>query len=226
MKTQPFENITISPPGGIQVTSSVIWLHGLGADGHDFVPIVEELRLPQDLGVRFIFPHAPVRPVTLNGGLEMPAWFDIHDLDFNGRRSDEEGLEKAYQQLVAMIEGEMGLGIAGDRIILAGFSQGGALALYTGLHYPGKLGGVIALSTYFPATHLSQLSHLPPEKMQLPIFMAHGTADSIVPFKQGEMTQQQLSRLGFSMDWHVYPMAHSVCAQEIVDIARWLQNAL
>jgi phospholipase/carboxylesterase len=225
MKTQTFENIVVSPPAHIQPKSSIIWLHGLGADGHDFVPIVKELQLPEALGVRFVFPHAPVRPVTLKGGAQMPAWFDICDLRFEGHNPDEEGLAKAHQKLTTLIEQETALGIPSDKIILAGFSQGGALALYSGLHYQGKLGGVIALSTYFPTAKVN-LALLTPSRNTLPIFMAHGTFDPVVPLRHGKKSREQLSELGLSIDWRTYAMMHTVCAKEVRDISVWLREII
>jgi phospholipase/carboxylesterase len=224
MKTQTLEKITIATPDHVKPKASVIWLHGLGADGHDFAPIVPELNLPEELGIRFIFPHAPIRPVTLNAGMEMPAWFDIHGLGLE-HKHDEEGLAVAHQQLIELIEAERKLGIPADKIILAGFSQGGALALYTGMTYHEKLGGIMALSTYLPVTELDQLS-ISPEQTHTPIFMAHGLADPVVELELGEISKGQIAKLGFSVDWRTYHMAHSVCMQEIEDISAWLAEVL
>ena len=197
---------------------SVIWLHGLGADGHDFEPIVPELRLPEELGLRFVFPHAPVRPVTLNGGMAMRAWFDILSLDRNGL-ADEKGIRASAALLDQLVAHEQERGIAADQIIVAGFSQGGAIALHAGLRSAEKLAGVMALSTYLP---LSGAFEDEVTASDIPIFMAHGALDPILPMTLGRESADNLIAHGFEIEWHDYPMAHSVCAEEINDIRSWL----
>ncbi|MGH8561229.1 MAG: alpha/beta hydrolase, partial [Nevskiales bacterium] len=203
-------------------TASVIWLHGLGADGNDFVPIVPELRLPESLAVRFIFPHAPVRPVTLNGGMRMRAWYDILGLDRTARE-DETGIRESQAQIEALIGRENTRGIPSERIVLAGFSQGGAITLQTGLRYPEKLAGLMVLSGYLTlrdrlATEASAANR------STPIFMAHGEFDYMLPMQLGSFSRDQLQQLGYSVDWHCYPMEHQVCAEEIREVAAWLKT--
>lgn len=210
---------------GKQATTAVTWLHGLGADGNDFAAIVPELGLGSAANVRFIFPHAPLRPITINGGMVMRGWYDITSLDFNNRAEDAVGVQESSVQLQQLIDQEKARGIASDRIILAGFSQGGAVALYTATRLEEKLAGVMALSTYLPCAH-----GLPKEKqvanLTTPILMVHGTQDPIVPYLLGEESQRVLVREGFNVDWHTYPMQHSVCAEEIDLMASWLQHRL
>lgn len=216
------------PPLEIEVgprpTASVVWLHGLGADGHDFEPIVPELALPPNLSVRFIFPHAPYRPVTINSGYVMRAWYDITEIAIDADQ-DAVGIRDSEARLHALIAREQNRGIAPERIVLAGFSQGGAMALHTGLRYPQPLAGVLALSTYLP---LHDLIHdeLHRGNLGVPIFMAHGTADDVVPFALGEASYHLLKALGARIEWHSYPMHHAVTPQEIADIGRWLQAVL
>lgn len=197
---------------------SIIWLHGLGADGHDFEPIVPELRLPPELGLRFVFPHAPVRPVTLNGGMAMRAWFDIVSLDRNGP-ADEAGILASIAELERLIVREQERGIAADRIVIAGFSQGGAIALHTALRTTARLAGVMGLSAYLPsgATLKEEM-----RASDLPAFMAHGVLDPVLPLALGREAADVLVANGFDVEWHDYPMAHSVCAAEINDIRGWL----
>ena len=195
---------------------SVIWLHGLGADGHDFEPIVAELRLPATANLRFIFPHAPVRPVTINGGMSMRAWYDILTLDRDGR-SDEAGIRASAAILDGLIARELERGIAANMIVVAGFSQGGAIALYAGLRSNYKLAGIMALSTYLPLVDASDNAHT-----DVPIFMAHGSLDPVLPMALGRDSAELLIGNGCQVEWHEYPMAHSVCMQEISDIRRWL----
>jgi phospholipase/carboxylesterase len=199
-------------------TLSVLWLHGLGADGHDFEPIVPELKLR--MPVRFVFPHAPVRPVTINGGVAMRAWYDI--LGFHRHaREDDAGIRASGAAVTALIDREVERGIATDRIVLAGFSQGGAIALYTALREPRPLGGVLALSTYLPlATALA--AERSAANARLPIFMAHGTSDNVLPLSLAEASREALEALDYSVAWHVYPMAHSVCIEEVRAIGDWL----
>ena len=195
---------------------SVIWLHGLGADGHDFEPIVPELRLPEDLPLRFVFPHAPMRPVTINGGMKMRAWFDILSLDRDGL-ADEAGVRESTATLEVLIQREIERGIDASNIVIAGFSQGGAIAMQAALRSKQKLAGLMALSTYLPLA-----SELGDEVVKLPIFMAHGTFDPVLPIALGRESADLLLAKGLDVEWHDYPMAHAVCAEEIDDIRRWL----
>lgn len=211
----PFE--TIHPKSPAQF--AVIWLHGLGADGHDFVPIVPELQLA-DLPIRFIFPHAPTRPVTLNRGMHMPAWFDIHEIA-PASKWDEAGIEQAYQEMSMLIEDQHQQGIAYSNIILVGFSQGGMLALYAALRFPHLLAGVMGLSTFLPM--IPALKDCMLVARELPIFLAHGTQDVIVPIEAGEMTHELLASYSNKIEWHTYTMAHQVCPQEVRDIRAWLK---
>jgi phospholipase/carboxylesterase len=208
----------------IPPTAAVIWLHGLGADGFDFVPIVSELRLPESLPVRFIFPHATPRPVTINNGFVMRAWYDIKGFGPE-RPEDEAGIRESEGVVRQYMEQQIAQGIAADRIILAGFSQGGAIALQTGLRYPQRLAGIMALSTYLPlrATVAQEASQA---NRDVPILMCHGTYDPVVVPQMGEMSRDILRGLGYSIEWHSYPMEHSVCMDEIADISRWLQARL
>ena len=202
--------------------AAVIWLHGLGADGSDFVPIVPELRLPASLPIRFIFPHAPVQPVTCNGGYVMRSWYDIFSLE-DFEREDKTGLIASQQKLEALIENEIQRGIPAKRIVIMGFSQGGAVALFTGLRYGQRLAGIGALSTYLPLRQTAAseyCAHRPP------ILMAHGIHDPVVLYRYGQSSCKQLHNLGFQVSWKSYPMEHSVCADEIDDISAWLQQCL
>lgn len=200
-------------------TASVIWLHGLGADGHDFEPIVPELDLG-DAPLRFIFPHAPQRPVTINMGMQMRAWYDITAPDL-GQGQDEAGTRESEQLLQQWIEHEVASGIPAERIILAGFSQGGAIALHTGLRYPQRLGGIMALSTYLPlADTVADEKHA--ANADVPIFMAHGTEDPVIPHDFAEQSRDKLVELGHNVEWHSYPMPHSVCMEEVQAIGQWL----
>lgn len=204
--------------------ASVIWLHGLGADGNDFVPIVPELKLPSTLAVRFVFPHAPVRRVTINNGMAMRAWYDIAAADLNNR-ADIGGVQQSRTQLEALIAREKARGVAGSRIVLAGFSQGGVIALYTGLRHPERLAGIAALSTY-----LVLAERLPQDgagaNRDVRIFMAHGSADPVVRFEWGDASRRALEAAGYRVDWHTYRMEHSVCLEEIGDLAAWLARVL
>ncbi len=202
-------------------TGSVIWLHGLGADGHDFEPIVPELRLDALLPLRFVFPHAPVRPVTINGGIAMRAWFDIVSLEQRGP-IDENGLRESTALLEALIERERSRGVAAERIVVAGFSQGGTIALRLALQSRASVAGIMALSTYLPHSEASALEHSDAPYRDLPIFMAHGQFDPVLPISLGRSSRELFESLGFQIEWHEYPMAHAVCPQEIGDIRRWL----
>jgi phospholipase/carboxylesterase len=206
-----------------QASASVIWLHGLGADGHDFEPIVPELGLG-DAAVRFIFPHAPERPVTVNMGYVMRAWYDITAADLS-QGQDEAGTRESEQLLQAWIEHEMEKGIPAQRIILAGFSQGGAIVLHTGLRYPQRLGGIMALSSYLPlADTVADEKHA--ANAEVPIFMAHGNEDPVIPLAFAEQSRDQLTALGHQVEWHEYSMPHSVCMEEVKAIGEWLGRLL
>ena len=204
---------------GANPQASVIWLHGLGADGHDFEPIVPVLEL--DRPVRFVFPHAPVRPVTINQGMRMRAWYDI--LQFGPGPEDEAGVRASQQLVEAMIAGEKERGIR--QIVLAGFSQGGAIVLQTALRHSERLAGVLALSTYLPL-HRTLEAERSAENREAPIFMAHGQYDDIIPIQRAEQSRQLLERLGYKVQWRSYPMPHSVCPEEIADISAFLRQIL
>src|SRR5262245_1890101 len=205
-------------------SASVIWMHGLGADGHDFVPIVPELHLPAIPAVRFVFPHAPVQPVTINGGMRMRAWYDIVPQGGDGR-AVETGVRLSQKRIDALVERERQRGMAPARIVLAGFSQGGAVALHTGLRYPERLAGIMALSTSLPlAEHLS--AEVSPVNREVPIFMAHGLQDDLIPVSRGRSSRDVLAKLAYRVVWHEYAMGHSVCPEEIGDIAAWLREVL
>jgi phospholipase/carboxylesterase len=202
---------------------ALIWMHGLGADGNDFVPIVDELDLP-DVPIRFVFPHAPLQPVTINGGYVMRAWYDIGYQDL-ALKEDEKGVRESQHAVERLIEREIARGIAARHIVLAGFSQGGAIALQTGLRYSARLAGVLALSAYLPLP-----DRLEPERhasnRDVPIFMAHGTEDPIVPLKLAVASCTRLITMGYPVQWHEYQMPHSVCHEEIRDIGAWLRQTL
>ena len=208
-------------------TAAVIWMHGLGADGNDFVPIVKELDLAGAPGIRFVFPHAPTRPVTINNGYLMRAWYDISfgDLEGNTRKADEKGVRESQAQIGQLIARENGRGITTGKIVLAGFSQGGAVALQTGLRYPEQLAGVMALSTYLPLAE-SFAQEAAPANATTSVFMAHGIQDPVVPYAMGGASRARLLQAGYAVDWHEYPMPHSVCLEEITDIGRWLGKVL
>lgn len=203
--------------------ASVIWLHGLGADGHDFEPVVPELNLPDDLGVRFIFPNAPVRPVTINAGMAMRAWYDIKTPNLR-EQEDVESIAQSDALIIQYINAEMEKGIPANKIILAGFSQGGAITLHTGLRFPEKLAGLLALSTYLPLP--SQLEKEATEYKDIPVMMAHGIADPVIPIDQGKASSQTLKDLGYDVDWNEYTMQHAVCLEEINAIGKWIVKVL
>lgn len=200
---------------------TIIWLHGLGADGNDFVPIVPELQLPSSMAVRFIFPHAPTMPITINNGHEMRAWYDIASLDIDRNNVDYIGIAKSNAFINDMIEQEVARGIPTENIILAGFSQGAVIALTTGLLYHKKLGGILALSGYLPPEALIKANAA---NKKTPIFLAHGSDDPVLPFALGMAAHAGLSEAGHDVDWHSYPIPHSVCAPEIHDMSRWIQK--
>lgn len=210
---------------GANPVGSVIWLHGLGADGHDFEAIVPELRLPESMPLRFVFPHAPVRPVTVNGGMAMRAWYDIVSLDRDGP-ADESGIRESSDLLDALILGEQDRGVASEKIVLAGFSQGGAIVLHNALRTSLKLAGLLALSTYLPlrSTIKAEVINTPGAgDRTLPVFMAHGTFDPMIVYQAGRGSADVLEEMGYAIEWHEYPMAHAVCPQEIDDISNWLK---
>lgn len=215
---------TVEVETGSAPTASVIWLHGLGADGHDFEPIVPELRLPADLPLRFVFPHAPIRPVTLNGGYPMRAWFDIVKIGLHQPR-DVAGMEASRQAIETLLARERERGIPASRTVLAGFSQGGAVALYAGLQHGSRLAGIMALSTYLPVGEGFDVS-IAPVNAHLPVFYGHGTQDPVVPIQLGEYTRNWLTQQGCLLNWHTYPMPHSVSAEEIIHIGAWLKSVL
>jgi len=204
--------------------ASVVWLHGLGADGHDFVPIVPELGLPDELGVRFVFPHAPSIPVALNNGFVMPAWYDIRSPEL-GQQQDEPGMRRSIAAVEALLAREKSRGIPSARTVLAGFSQGGAIALAAGLRQREPLAGILALSTYL-VLGSSLEAEVGPRARAVPILQAHGRHDPMVRFERGEAASAQLRALGCSVDFRAYPMQHEVCMQEIRDIGRWLAQVL
>lgn len=205
-------------------TASVVWMHGLGADGHDFEPIVPELRLPARRAIRFVFPHAPLRPVTINQGHVMRAWYDIRALA-GVRREDEAGVRQSARQIEALLERERQRGVAPGRLVLAGFSQGGAMALHVGLRYPERLAGVMALSCYLPLAD-TLAAEAAPANRDVPIFWAHGVHDPMIPLAMAELGRQQVAALGYAIEWHQYPIPHSVSAEEIADVAGWLGRVL
>ncbi|TSA18060.1 MAG: alpha/beta hydrolase [Betaproteobacteria bacterium] len=201
--------------------ASSIWLHGLGADGNDFAPRADEIQLP--VAVRYVFPHAPMMPVSINGGYVMRAWYDITDAAV--RREDEDGVRASQRSMEALIAREKSRGVAAGKIILAGFSQGGAIALQTGLRHGERLAGVMALSTYLPLVD-TLAAEASPANRDLPIFMAHGTADPMIPFARAQASRDLLMQQSYAVEWHEYRMQHSVCPQEIADIGVWLRRVL
>lgn len=205
-------------------TASVIWLHGLGADGNDFVPIVPELKLAGCPAIRFVFPSAPSMPVTVNGGYVMPAWYDIIGRNLMDQE-DAAGIQKSATSIVQLIENEASRGIAYDKIVLAGFSQGCAMALHVGLRFPYKLAGIIALSGYLPLAMTANIEKHP-ANTNTPIFMAHGTYDPVVVLDRAQASYALLQNMGYQVDWNEYPMEHSVNHEELMDISRFLQDVL
>ena len=215
------ETVEVEP--GTEADAAVVLMHGLGADGHDFEPVARELALDPASAVRFVFPHAPLRSVTINRGMRMRAWYDIASLD--GQHEDEQGIAESAAAVRELVARERDRGVEAERIVLAGFSQGGALALYAALREPARLGGVIALSTYLPlAGKVASEAH--PANAAVAVFMAHGMHDPVVPFALGERSRDALLARGYDVEWHAYPMGHSVCAEEIQDLRAWLARAL
>lgn len=214
---------TVERETGPGPTASVIWLHGLGADGHDFDPIVPALRLRGGPEVRYVFPHAPIRPVTVNGGMEMRAWYDIVAIQ-RGAREDEAGIRDSSAAIGALLQREIERGIPANRIVLAGFSQGGAIALYAGLRYAEKLAGIMALSAYLPLRATAGEFHA--ANRETPVFMAHGSLDPVVPPVLGEESAKLLAEAGYPVEFKSYSMPHAVCPQEVEDIRDWLGGVL
>ena len=216
----PFETVKTAE----ETECTIIWLHGLGADGNDFVPLVPELRLPESLAIKFIFPHAPVRPITLNNGYEMRAWFDMFSLD-RSNNTDENDLLTTVTWINQFIDQEIESGTPSTKILLAGFSQGGVIAFHAALRYPNKLAGVMALSTYIPFDDtLFKQTH--EQQKGLPVFAVHGTRDPVIPVASWQDYVPKLEAQGFDVEAHSYDMEHSLCAEEIRDISKWLQNVL
>jgi phospholipase/carboxylesterase len=215
---------TIEIESGPNPTVAVIWMHGLGADGGDFVPIVRELDLTGCPAIRFVFPHAPTMPVTINGGYVMRAWYDILGTDLV-KREDEGGLRKSQAMINELIEKEIARGIPADHIILAGFSQGCAMALQTGLRYHEKLAGLLCLSGYVPLSTLVEAERHE-SNQATSIFQAHGRGDNVIPIIRAEQSRDLLKLLGYEVEWHEYMMPHSVCPEEVDDIGAWLRRVL
>lgn len=218
MKDDSLSTLVIEPVGPPRCT--IIWLHGLGADGHDFEGIVAELRLPDTLGVRFVLPHAPHRPVTINGGYVMRAWYDITALEIQ-KTADEKGICASRHAVMKLIQNEMAAGIPAERILVAGFSQGGVIALETLFHHSDSVAGAIALSCY-----VALPCNLPVANRPLPIFMGHGAYDEVVPYAVGVASKKQLEEKGYAVEWHKYTLSHSVGYDEITDIRKWIIRVL
>ncbi len=215
---------TIEIETGPHPTATVLLMHGLGADGNDFVPIVGEMDFSAIGSVRFVFPNAPIMPVTINGGYKMPAWYDIVATDL-GRQEDEAGLRASRESIEQLIAKEKSRGIAANRIVLAGFSQGCAMALLVGLRHAERLAGIIALSGYLPIANTTADERTDANQLT-PIFMGHGTQDPVVPMARAQASKQLLEGLGYVIDWKQYPMPHSVCAEEVQDLNAWLIKQL
>jgi phospholipase/carboxylesterase len=221
--TQESAEAVILMPSGA-VTSTVVWMHGLGADGYDFVPIAEELQLPAGLGTKFIFPHARQRPVTINNGFVMRAWYDIRGFGLTSAE-DEAGVRESDGVVRRFIDAEVAAGVAPSSIVIAGFSQGGAMALYSGLRYPQRLAGILALSTYLPLRD-SLTREAAAANRDIPILMCHGSRDQVVAELTGQLSRDFLSTLGYAVQWKSYLMEHQVCMEEVADIAAWLKDKL
>jgi phospholipase/carboxylesterase len=221
--TQPLLE-TVEIATGPQPTASIIWMHGLGADGHDFEPVVPHLGGALKHSVRFIFPHAPMRPVTLNAGMRMRAWYDILGLDLQSAQ-DEAGIRSSSEAIDALIKRENARGIETGRIVLAGFSQGGAMSLYIGARYPQKLAGIVALSCYLPLATKFATERLAANQA-VPIFLAHGSMDAMIDERRGVESRTLLEAAGFNVEWHSYPMGHAVCGEEVAAISAFLQRVL
>jgi len=221
MPEQVLSCVEVEP--ATEAKAAVLWLHGLGADGHDFESLVPYLDIPPEAAVRFVFPNAPSIPVTINGGFVMPAWYDITDMSLD-RKHDLVGMERSSAQLRSLIQRENDRGIPSDRIVVAGFSQGGAVALYTALRYEERLAGLMLLSTYLVGDTLE--AERSPANRGIPILQAHGTEDPMVPIRGGEQARAELERLGYGVDWRTYPIQHEVSPLEITHIGAWLRERL
>jgi phospholipase/carboxylesterase len=220
MTTRVLEAVEINPAQPAQ--ACLIWLHGLGADGHDFEPLIPELRLVNEFGVRVVLPHAPPRPVTINGGMAMRAWYDVLSPVF-GYAEDGSGIRQSEQELLTLIAREVANGIPAERIVLAGFSQGGAMALYTGVRYPQVFAGILALSCYLPLAETLARESCEASRA-VPIMMAHGIFDPLIPLALAEQSRDRLRQQGYTVDWYSYPMQHAVYPQEIRDLRDWLEK--
>ncbi|MEP1445338.1 MAG: alpha/beta hydrolase-fold protein [Paraglaciecola sp.] len=208
----------------VKAKATVIWLHGLGDSGNGFAPIVPDLKLPSELGIRFVFPHAPTRPVTINNGMLMRAWYDITSLDFN-HRADSQGVKESSAFVANLIEQEIAQGIPANKIVLAGFSQGGVIALNLGTRYEKTLAGIMSMSSYMSEPEkLKEEAHS--ANKSTPIFVAHGTHDDVVPVFMGNAAFKVLQSNGYQVTWHEYAMQHNVCMQQLNDISSWLQEKL
>lgn len=214
--------IELESPRGVEVNAAVIWLHGLGADGGDFAPIIPQLDLAPSFGIRFIFPHAPSIPVSINNGQVMPAWYDIKQMDID-RHVDEAQLRQSAARVQQLIEREIERGVDSERIIIAGFSQGGAVAYEAALNFPQKLAGIMALSSYFATAITVEIN---PVQNEIPIMICHGSLDPVLPETLGQKSLETLRALNFTPEYHSYPMEHSLCPQEIADIATWIRAVL
>ena len=223
MNNTLLDAVEINPIGKPQ--ACIIWLHGLGADGHDFEPLIPQLGIVEEHAVRVVLPHAPSRAVTVNNGAVMPAWYDIRLAADFGQAQDSEGIRQSEQQLRALIAREIASGIDSRRILLAGFSQGGAIVLHTGLRYPQPLAGILALSTYLPLAATLQQEAASANRA-IAVMMAHGRSDPVVPLALAEQSRTELEQQGYSVDWHTYPMQHAVCPDEVRDIRGWLLRVL
>jgi phospholipase/carboxylesterase len=224
MDARPLEEPAVEVETGANPTASIIWLHGLGADGHDFEPIIPELRLPSQMSLRFVFPHAPYRPVTINGGYVMRAWYDIA-MSERGLEQNADHIRESEKNLQALIEKEIRRGIACERIVLAGFSQGGAIALHAGLRYPGKLAGIMALSAPVPFAE-TLMAEVHPANAAVPVFIAHGTDDRMIPYDLAQQAHRPMEARGLKLERHRYKMGHTLVPDEIRDIAAWLVRVL
>ena len=216
------ESVVLEPT--TTADAAVIWLHGLGADGYDFVPIVQELRLPATMAVRFIFPHAAPRPVTINNGFVMRAWYDITSLGPD-RKEDDVGIRESATVVNHYVQQQNARGVESQRIVIAGFSQGGAIALQAGLRYPERIAGIMALSTYLPLRD-AVAAEATQANRDVPILMCHGLRDDVVPAALGKASRDVLTSLGYQVEWQSYPMEHQVCMEEVLDISKWLQARL
>lgn len=216
---------TVEHSTGESPRFSVIWLHGLGADGHDFEPIVEEFDLDRLPPIRFVFPHAPMRAVTINGGYVMRAWYDVVSVDFSPGREETDGVRQSTAQIEALLARENERGIPAERIVLAGFSQGGAIALHAGLRHSQRLAGVLALSCYLPLSD-TLAEEAQASNRQVPVFMAHGRNDPVVPYDYGKRSAKLLKAQGYPVEWHAYESEHTVCPEELADIEAWLHTII